>query len=140
MIAVAPNRAHSSERSIDRARQPHDQAADSKRQRRAIISLDNGVNVVVLDGKMKYAKSIPRSHGHRASNGVERSGSSQRRDASPRPHGHVHRKASLVIRPQTMSDRAPPTRERRTPSPSTNAAPSFGDREIHLFPSPRHLE
>jgi hypothetical protein len=140
MISVAPDGTFSGKRPVHRPRDADHEAAQTQRQPVAVAGFNDGVNVVALDRKVEHAKVIACSSPQRFANCFEYSRSPKSTETSDCAQRDVNRETRNVSRASTVGNRRPPPSNPGTASTAPGSSPPLGYRELHLFPSPSHLE
>ena len=138
MVAIAPDLGDARDAS-DGEGDADDEAADARRQSGVVVRLDDGMQVILLDGEMQNAKRDDVGAGDRVADGGEEGDRTQRRDARGASEREQDWIARLVLFAPIVSDSRAPWR-RRAARAGAGAAPGVRDGKLHLTRAPCHLE
>ena len=89
MVPVTPDGTPAAEDAVDRAGNPDGEAAETAGQLRAVLGLDQKMEVVVLDRKMNDPEPLVGGHGESAADGREDPAGPEAADGTRGPQGGV---------------------------------------------------
>ena len=139
MIAVGPDGAPSPERAVDAARDANLERRRSRATARVVVvSFDDQVRVIALDGEVQHAKTRVRRARDRACAPPRTSVRDAARDVSSRAQGDVHRERGAMFGARPVLHRGPSVRRQLPAGALAGAAPCGGAGQIELSRPARH--
>ena len=140
MVAIAPDASLASDGLVDAPSYADHEAADTQTQTTVVAGFDDAVHVIVLDRELEDVKAVARACRQGVANCDENPFAAERSNAAGSAQGDVDGKAVNVCRSRAVRDGRAPAGNRQTTGTAACAAPARRHRELHLFPSSRHLE
>jgi hypothetical protein len=132
VISIRPHRPPPPRHTIHRPGHPDGQPLGPRRQRPAVVRLDDQMQVVALHREVKQPKPRPARRRQRPPHRHRHPRPPHRRHPRPRPHRHVHRRPWVMRAPPPMSHPRPPPRSQLPPRPHALPSPGPGELESEL--------
>jgi len=96
MIPVGANGTAAPQSAIHRTRHADGQAADSARERRAVVSLHDQMEMVILNAELNDAEATARCSGQRTADARTDTGGPEASDGGTRANRDVHGMSGMV--------------------------------------------
>jgi hypothetical protein len=108
VVAVGPDFAVRSQESVHVARDAHAESFHAASEARAVVRLDDHVDVIGLHAELHDAKKAPARGPDLPANAEEERLPAQARQTRANPHGHMQRPVATLHRPLHVGNACPP--------------------------------